>query len=52
MGGELITIGTDSHVADNVTQGFLEGVELLKSVGFTRYYYFENRKPIEVEIQI
>ncbi|MBE5744333.1 MAG: histidinol-phosphatase HisJ family protein [Clostridiales bacterium] len=52
MGGELITIGTDSHVADNVTQGFLEGVELLKSVGFTRYYYFENRKPIEVKIQI
>ncbi len=50
MGGELITIGTDSHVAENVTQGFLEGVDLLKKVGFTKYFYYEKRKPIAVKL--
>lgn len=51
-GGKLITIGTDSHVAENVTQGFKEGLELLKSVGFSEYYYFEKRKPFAVDIRI
>ena len=51
MGGELITIGTDSHVCDNVAQGFMEGLKLLKSVGFSKYYYFEKRKPVAVKIQ-
>lgn len=50
MGGKLITIGTDSHVADNVTQGFIEGLNLLKKVGFNKYYYFEKRKAIAVKI--
>ena len=50
VGGKLITIGTDSHVAENVTQGFIEGLNLLKKVGFTRYFYFEKRKPIAEEI--
>ncbi len=52
VGGKLITIGTDSHVAENVCQGFKEGLKLLKSVGFSEYYYFEKRKPIPVKIQI
>lgn len=52
LGGGLITIGTDSHVAENVAQGFIEGLKLLKSAGFSRYYYFEKRKPFAVEIQI
>lgn len=51
VGGKLITIGTDSHVAENAGQGFLDGLNLLKKVGFSKYYYFEKRKPIAVEIQ-
>ncbi len=50
VGGKLITIGTDSHVAEKVTQGFNEGVELLKRVGYSEYYYFEKRKPIKVNL--
>ncbi len=50
MGGKLITIGTDSHSPENVVQGFSEGVELLKKVGFTEYYYYEKRKPIAVKL--
>ena len=50
MGGKLITVGTDSHVAENVTQGFLEGINLLKKVGFTEYFYYEKRKPIAVRL--
>ena len=45
MGGELITLGTDAHVAKNVDKGLKEGKELLKKCGFTKYYYYENRQP-------
>jgi histidinol-phosphatase (PHP family) len=45
MGGELITIGSDAHVAKNIDKGLLEGKELLKKCGFAKYYYYENRKP-------
>lgn len=45
MGGELITLGSDAHVAKNVDKGLKEGKELLKKCGFTKYYYYENRQP-------
>ncbi len=45
MGGELITIGSDAHVAQNIDKGLIEGKELLKKCGFAKYYYYENRKP-------
>jgi histidinol-phosphatase (PHP family) len=45
MGGELITLGTDAHVAEKVDNGLKLGKELLKKCGFTKYYYYENRQP-------
>ena len=45
MGGELITLGSDAHVAENVANGLNEGKLLLKKCGFTKYYYYEKRKP-------
>lgn len=49
MGGELITLGSDAHVCQKVDLGLKEGKELLKKCGFTKYYYYENRKPIIAE---
>lgn len=44
MGGELVTLGSDAHVAKNIDKGLAQGKELLKKCGFTKYYYFENRQ--------
>jgi histidinol-phosphatase (PHP family) len=50
LGGELITLGSDAHVAENVDKGLVKGKELLKKCGFTKYYYYEGRKPKIAEI--
>ncbi|MDU6853834.1 MAG: histidinol-phosphatase HisJ family protein [Zhenhengia sp.] len=46
LGGEIITIGSDSHCNEHV--GFLweEAARMLKNIGFKYYATFENRKPI------
>lgn len=49
-GGYLITLGSDAHTPENVGKGFEEAIELLKSLGFEGYYYFEKRKRTFVEL--
>ncbi|MBO5888912.1 MAG: histidinol-phosphatase HisJ family protein [Clostridia bacterium] len=50
LGGKKVTLGSDAHTATNVAKGLKEGIELLKKCGFTKYYYYENRKPVPVKI--
>lgn len=50
MGGQYITLGSDAHAPENVGKGFVEAIELLKSLGFEGYYYFEKRKRVFVEL--
>ena len=50
LGGEKVTLGSDAHTAMNVGKGFEKGKELLKKCGFSKYYYYKNRKPIPVKI--
>lgn len=50
LGGKLITIGTDAHKPENISLGFNEAKEMLKEIGFERYYYYKNRKPIPVTL--
>lgn len=45
LGGEIITIGSDSHMPKTLANGFGEAGEILKSAGFGYYSVFENRKP-------
>lgn len=51
MGGYLITLGSDAHIYQNIANGFDETFELLKKYGFTKYYYFEKKKPHEVKLK-
>ncbi len=44
LGGELITLGSDSHRTDRVAQNFPEATEQLKELGFRYVTYFMNRK--------
>lgn len=45
MGGEIITVGSDSHRAADVGQGVREGHELLRSLGFGYVCLFKNHEP-------
>lgn len=44
-GGEIITLGSDSHVESTLAYQFRESMDLLKSIGFSYIATFENRKP-------
>lgn len=50
LGGELITLGSDSHTAGSLCKNFDVSIELLKKCGFDGYYYFENRKPVKITL--
>ncbi|WP_411680319.1 hypothetical protein [Clostridium thailandense] len=45
LGGEIITIGSDSHTQDDVGAGFDESVNLLKEIGFEKITLYRRRKP-------
>ena len=46
MGGELISLGSDSHDPERPGDKFGHYAELLKSLGFRWTAHYENRKPV------
>ncbi|MDF2685666.1 MAG: histidinol phosphate phosphatase [Clostridia bacterium] len=49
-GGEIITIGSDSHFSDKVGEGVDIAIEQLKEAGFKSVTAFEKQKPIFKDI--
>lgn len=45
MGGEIITVGSDAHVKENIGYGFETAHALLEECGFRYYTVFKERKP-------
>lgn len=45
LGGEILTIGSDSHYAGDVGKGLAEAQELAMNAGFRYLTVFNNRKP-------
>ena len=45
LGGEIVTLGSDAHVARDIGKGIPEGVELLRELGFRYYTVYRRRKP-------
>ncbi len=45
LGGELITIGSDAHVPERIAGRFEETAQILRSIGFTHYAVYNERKP-------
>lgn len=45
MGGEIITIGSDAHVPQNIGYEFEKAAEILKACGFSYYTTFQHRLP-------
>lgn len=46
LGGEIITVGSDAHVPQNIAAYFNRAEEVLKECGFGYYTVFEHRTPI------
>lgn len=46
LGGEIMTLGSDSHVESTVAYRFPESLELLESLGFRYIASFEKQKPV------
>lgn len=51
LGGEYITLGTDSHSVDFVGKGIKEGIEVARRAGFSHYTIYENHTPILIPIE-
>jgi histidinol-phosphatase (PHP family) len=45
LGGEILTVGSDAHVPENVGQGVPEAYDLIRAAGFRYIAVYEGRKP-------
>ncbi len=50
MGGKMLTLGSDAHICENASYGFIKAKEMLNSLGVNEAYYFKNRFPIKYEL--
>jgi histidinol-phosphatase (PHP family) len=50
MGGEIISLGSDSHEPSRVGTGFPHFAGLLKSLGFRWTAHYESRKLIQLPL--
>lgn len=50
FGGEIITIGSDSHISEHVGYDFAKAETILKEIGFKYYTVFIGRKPTFVKL--
>ena len=48
LGGEIITIGSDSHTNSDIAADFDKGFDILSQAGFRYYCYFKECKPVFV----
>ena len=44
LGGEILTLGSDAHKADDIGKGIAEGAELARECGFKYTAYFRRRR--------
>lgn len=50
LGGNIITLGSDSHFPDTISYKIDDGIKHLKDLGFDHISYFENKKEKIIEI--
>lgn len=51
LGGEYITIGSDSHFCNKLGNGIEEGMKMAKECGFDNFTIYQNRAPIVLPIE-
>jgi histidinol-phosphatase (PHP family) len=50
VGGEILTVGSDSHSPADVGKGIPEAIGMIKEIGFKWLVYYEERKPHFINI--
>jgi histidinol-phosphatase (PHP family) len=50
LGGEILTIGSDAHHADQLGAGVTEALDLAKAAGFKAVCTFEDRQPRWIDL--
>ncbi len=50
FGGEVISLGSDSHDAGRVGDGFVAHAAMLKALGFRYLAHFEKRRLVQLPI--
>ena len=50
LGGEIITLGSDSHQVENIGHSFELAVQALRALGVKKIAYFVQRKPVFIFI--
>lgn len=51
FGGEIITVGSDSHDCDNIANNYFTVLDMLKMLNFRYIFKFQNRKPECIKIE-
>lgn len=50
LGGEFVTVGSGSHSVSTIGADISEGINLISEAGFGYYCYFDQRKPVMINI--
>ena len=50
LGGDKVSLGSDSHNTNDLSRGIDETIKVIKEIGFTHITYFRKRKPVQIEI--
>lgn len=50
LGGEIITVGSDAHNAEDVGKGIKEAIEIIQLAGFDYMTVYAGRQPVMVKI--
>lgn len=45
LGGEIITLGTDAHIPEDIGKGIADAALMLKELGFRYYTVYRRRRP-------
>lgn len=51
LGGEIITLGSDAHFAEDIGRGIAEGMQLLLSCGLRYFAFYKGRQPRMLAIE-
>ncbi len=50
LGGEIVTLGSDSHRAETLGSGISQGMDLLEEAGFGYFTFYKEREPRLIKI--
>ena len=51
LGGEILSLGSDSHCPEDIGKGIADGAEIALQAGFEYLCYFKERKPNFIKIK-